>query len=63
MSEDTRPAISWAEFERIVDQAVWHRLERSQSYRYAASAEEQAEVEERVTDQVVADYEAKYRIT
>jgi hypothetical protein len=45
-----------SEYERIVDRAVQNRLQRSNRYRNAASAEEQAQVEAEITAAVEADY-------
>ena len=57
-----RKRISESEFERIVDRAVQNRLQRSNSYRWAASAEEQSEVEERITQDALRHYETLYEI-
>lgn len=46
--------------ERIIDQMVQRRLERSNAYRNAASADEQAQVEARITEQAEADFYARY---
>lgn len=43
-------------YERIVDAAVWRRLERDPRYRYAENAEAQAKAEETITAEVEYDY-------
>jgi hypothetical protein len=60
--EDDRIAISEAALERIADKRVQNRLERSNAYRWAASSEEQAEFEERITNGVLEDLGREYRV-
>jgi hypothetical protein len=57
-----RRAISEAAFELIVDTAVQGRLLGDRRYRNAENAEAQAEAEEAITAEVLAEKHALYRI-
>lgn len=54
--------ITEAAFEKVVARAVQNRLQRSNRYRNAASAEEQQQIEDEIEEQVVAEYEARYEV-
>lgn len=54
--------ITEAAFERMADRAVWQRLENDPAYRNAENAEQQAEAEERIETEVVAELESRYTV-
>lgn len=54
--------ISEAEAERMMDRMVSRRLERSSSYRNAASAEEASKREDEIADDVLADIQRRFEI-
>jgi hypothetical protein len=56
-----RKTISEVEFERRADRIVQIRLSTDGQYRNAENAEEQAEREQQLTEEVVAELRRKYR--
>ncbi len=54
--------ISEAEAERIADRTVQRRCEQSAAYRHAENADEQAQAEDVIEQNVWKELEAKYNI-
>lgn len=59
---EPKPVMTEAQLEVVADAAVMRRLARDRAYRDAEDAEAQALREQEITDEVVADLEARYEI-
>jgi FixJ family two-component response regulator len=57
-----KPVMTEAQLEAVADAAVMRRLEWDHAYRDAENAEQQAEREQQITDEVVANLEHRYEI-
>jgi hypothetical protein len=57
-----KPAITEARAEAMADRLVWKRLATDSAYRNAENAEAQADREERISEEVWNDLQARYTI-
>jgi len=54
--------ISEARYEELLDTKVWRELNRDHGYIFAATADEQTEAEERITDRCDRELGQKYEV-
>lgn len=59
-AQDVRLTISESDAERMIDAMLWRRLDRDPRYADAENAEDQADAEQIITAEIMADLGRRY---